>query len=658
MVSWIFCQYRYEYSQQTGVFAAYNGAMNMPVNYKFEAFKANGHLPSPRGVALQIIQLADKDDTTTQQIARLIGSDPALAGRIIKVANLLVHREGRPVTSIMDAVTVQGIRSVRQLALSLSLIEDFRTGKCAGFDYQKFWAHSVCTGIAAQQIVVRMEVGAADEAFLLGLLSRIGRLALATLFPEEYATILAQAADNLTELERDAFEIDHNQITAAMLSDWGMPGLFQEIALHLEYPEASQFHEGERNWRLLQLFHFCDRLATVCTSAPAERYRQIPRLMLLATRVGIEMNALIEVGDLVTRGLAEWSALLGIEIPVLPPFEEMLNAASMASELIGLDALPGAPTFKLRILLVDDDRAIRMLYKTLLEKSGHTVTTANNGREALASVKADPPQLIISDWMMPEMDGIEFCRELRKNPDWHKIYVFIVTAQESTEKLIEAFEAGANDYLSKPINPKVLAARLRSAQRIVQMQEAQEEDRLQLRQFADELAQSNKRLQALALTDALTGLPNRRYGMERLEQEWALAVRSGRPVCCMMVDIDHFKKVNDTYGHQVGDEALKLVAKSLQQAARKQDVVCRLGGEEFMVICPDSDRKAGFTYAERLRQHVAKQILQAAGRALHLTVSIGLTDNAQLADTEAMLHQADTRLYAAKDSGRNCTIAG
>lgn len=555
--------------------------MSQSINQEFEAFRSHGKLPSPRGIALQIIQLADKDDITVQQIARLISSDPALAGRIIKVANLLVHREGRPVASIVDAVTVQGIRSVRQLALSLSLIDNFRTGVCSGFDYQRFWTHSACTGIAAQQIISKMQLGVADEAFLLGLLSQVGQLALATISPEKYATVLAQSSGNLLELERATFGMDHNQITAAMLSDWGMPELFQDISLYIEQPESSKFHEGERGWRLLQLFHFSNCLADVCVSPPMERYRQIPGLLLLATRSGIETGVFIEIGNQVISGLADWGNLLGIEMPRLPSFEEMISSASMTSELSGVAALPGVTSFRLRILLVDDDRTTLILYKALLEKSGHAVTIASNGREAMEIVRQSPPQLIISDWMMPEMDGIEFCRELRKNPDWNNIYVFIVTSQESTEKLIEAFEAGVNDYLPKPINPRVLAARLRSAQRIIQMQEAQEADRLQLRQFADELAQSNKRLQELALTDALTGLPNRRYGMERLEQEWALASRSGRPVCCMMVDIDHFKRVNDTYGHQTGDEALKLVARTLQQAARKQDVVCRLGGEEF-----------------------------------------------------------------------------
>ena len=635
--------------------------MARPVNQKFEEFKARGKLPSPRGVALQIIQLADKEDTTTQQIARLINNDPALAGRIIKAANLLVHRE-RPIASIMDAVTVLGIKSVRQLALSMSLVADFSSGACKGFDYQKFWAHSACSGIAAQQIVAKMQVGVADEAFLLGMLAQIGRLALATIFAENYTQVLAQsdAANNLGELERDAFGFDHNQVAALMLADWGMPEIFQKIVLHVEQPEAGEFPEGTRNWRLQQLFHFADRLATVCTSAPSERYRLIPQLMLLATRVGIETSTLIEIGDLVIQGLREWSALLNITAPVIPPFEEMLNSASITPELMGEDNLPGTQlaTFKLRILLVEDDRSIQLLYKALLEKAGHSVITANNGRAALDIVKASPPQLIISDWMMPEMDGIEFCKALRKNAEWNKIYVFIVTAQESTDKLVEAFEAGVDDYLAKPINPKVLAARLRAAQRIIQMQEAQEEDRVQLRQFADELAISNKRLQALALTDSLTGLPNRRYGLERLEQEWAVATRVGRPVCCMMVDIDHFKSINDTHGHHFGDEALKMVAENLRHAARKQDVVCRLGGEEFLVICADTDAQAGFQYAERLRQHVASQPLTIQGKTLPLTVSIGLADSLKAASVEAMMHQADERLYAAKAAGRNCTISG
>ena len=613
-------------------------------------------------MALQVIQLTEQNDTTAQQIAKLVNNDPSLASRILKSANLLVRREGRPVTSIIDAVTVLGLKSVRQLALSLSLVSDFGSGNCAGFDYQKFWAHSVCCGISAQQLVKKMNIGVADEAFLLGLLSQIGRLTLTTVFPEQYSTVLAlvDASHNLPDLEQDTFGLEHNQITSLMLADWGMPKLFQDISLYIEHPEKSGFTEESRNWRLLQLFHFADSLATLCTSDPAERFHNVPRLMLLATRSGIETDTLIEIGNQVVQGLGEWSALLNIAAPKLPPFEELLNTASIAHELMGIEALPGTtpPAFKLRILLVEDDRSTQLLYKSLLEKSGHQVITANNGNAGLEILKTNPPQLIISDWIMPEMDGITFCQTLRKNPEWNKIYFFIVTSQEGTEKLIEAFEAGVDDYLPKPINPKILAARLRAAQRIIQMQEAMEEDRLQLRQFADELALSNQRLQEMALTDVLTGLPNRRYGFDRLEQEWAIAVRSSRTVCCMMVDIDRFKLINDSYGHQIGDEALKSVAASLRQAARKQDVVCRLGGEEFLVICSNTDEQACFQYAERLRQQVAAQSLQIENHTVQITVSIGISSNTNQENVEAMMQLADERLYAAKAAGRNCTRGG
>ena len=342
------------------------------------------------------------------------------------------------------------------------------------------------------------------------------------------------------------------------------------------------------------------------------------------------------------------------------PFEEILNSASITPALMSAESLPSVQpaTFKLRILVVEDDRSIQLLYKAFLEKIGHSVTTANNGLDALEILKTSKPQVIISDWMMPKMDGIEFCKALRANPKWRHIYVYIVTAQESTEKLIEAFEAGASDYLTKPINQKVLVARLRAAQSIVQMQEAMEKDRLQLRQFADELALSNKRLQELVLTDTLTGLPNRRYALERLEQEIAVAKRGGNPVCCMMIDIDHFKSINDTYGHHRGDDALKMIAASLRHAARRQDMVCRIGGEEFLVICINTDEKTGFQYAELLRQHVSSRAILVQDKELHLSVSIGLADNTNRGSVEAMMTRADERLYAAKAAGRNRTIGG
>jgi diguanylate cyclase (GGDEF)-like protein len=295
----------------------------------------------------------------------------------------------------------------------------------------------------------------------------------------------------------------------------------------------------------------------------------------------------------------------------------------------------------------------------LLENTGHTVMVASNGKEALSMVEKHMPQLILADWVMPEMDGIEFCKALRQNQEWRNIYVFIMTAQESIEWLVEAFEAGANDYMIKPVNSKVLAARMGAAQRVVQLQEELEFDRQQLQKLAAELAVSNERLQQLALTDALTGLPNRRSANEHLEQQWAMAERSGRPLSCMLVDIDHFKKINDVYGHKVGDDALKRVAEAMHLSIRKQDVVCRLGGEEFLVICPDTPAEQLYRYAERLRLAVSEVVLHGPhDSGYKITVSIGLASKEPgLLNTEMLLQLADRRMYAAKNTGRNRTVA-
>jgi len=206
--------------------------------------------------------------------------------------------------------------------------------------------------------------------------------------------------------------------------------------------------------------------------------------------------------------------------------------------------------------------------------------------------------------------------------------------------------------------PKLFFARLRAAQRVVQLQEELAFDREQMVRFSNELSVANKRLQQQALTDALTELPNRRAAMERLEQEWALTRRGERALSCMMLDIDHFKKINDTFGHQLGDEALKQVADVLRKTARAQDVVCRYGGEEFLAICPDSAAEAAFQAAERMRVAVESLHVAAAdGRHVPLTISIGVAEKTKtMSGTSELVNRADDSLYAAKAQGRNRTV--
>lgn len=635
---------------------------------KLEELKASGRLPSPKGAAVQVLLLCQKEDVSNQEIAHAIQADPALSARLIKLANSRVSHQIRPIGSVVDAIAVLGVNTVRQIVLAMSLVDSSRNMACKKFDYQGFWSHSLLTAIATQNLASPRAGGtvAGEEVFVLGLLAKVGSLALATAYPQEYAAILEKNASDadsrLVDIELAAFGFDHNLLSKEMLADWRMPQVFQTAVLHYEYPAQANFAEGCRDWCLLHLLHLADCLAALCLAPEPMRSKRVTKLIFKATRLGVESDVLADLGDKIVKEWHDWSKLFGIRVVDVPPFKSLLEVAPLAPESSDAGELTRntGTVYKLRVLLVDDDHAVLMIMKMLLDNSGHTVAMARDGMEALDMIKDFMPQVIITDWVMPEMDGIEFCKALRRNLAWRDIYVLMLTVQESTDSLVEAFEAGANDYMTKPINPKVLGARLSAGQRVVQLQEEREHDRQLLQKYSNELAVSNQRFQQLALTDELTELPNRRFANEHLERQWALAQRNNGPLSCLMVDIDYFKRINDTYGHNAGDIALKQVAKALQLSVRKQDVVCRFGGEEFLVICPDVQAEVLYSYAERLRRSVAELVVNEplTGQNFKLTISIGGASKTPALLTSGMLLQlTDKRLYAAKEGGRNRIVA-
>lgn len=636
---------------------------------KIEMLKAEGRLPSPKGAAMQVLLLCQQDDVTNQEVAHAIQADPALSVRLIKLANSPAAHQIRPVVSVVDAVAVLGMNTVRQMVLSLSLVDSSRNMACTKFDYQSFWSHSLLTAITAQKLFAHQGFSslAAEEVFVLGLLGRVGSLALATAYPKEYAAILstieASQDGSLLALERVQFGFDHNHLSQEMMTDWRMPKAFRNAILHYEDPDKAEVAECSNDWCLLHLLHIADYLATTCLSPELLRSKMFTKLVFKATRLGVESDMLTNLGNQVVKEWHEWSALFGIKILAVPPFESLLDVAPLAPEPVDAGEMPqptgNVSSYKLRVLLVDDDRAVLMMLKMLLDFAGHTVAVAQNGLEALEKVQEFKPQIILTDWLMPGMDGIAFCKALRSRVEWRNIYVFMMTAQESTDRLVEAFEAGADDYMTKPINPKILAARLSAGQRVVQLQEELEREREQLHKFSVELAASNKKLQQLALTDELTGLPNRRYANDYLVRQWSSAQRNATHLACMMVDIDYFKRVNDSYGHKIGDDVLKQVTASLQLSVRKQDVVCRLGGEEFVVICADVQPAMLKNYAERVRQSVADLALNdGAGKIFRLSVSIGTASKLpDLLSPDLLMQLADKRLYAAKEAGRNRVVS-
>ena len=316
---------------------------------------------------------------------------------------------------------------------------------------------------------------------------------------------------------------------------------------------------------------------------------------------------------------------------------------------------------KKRILIVDDDPAQLRLMARMLANEDHEILEASNGMEAMRIVATKEPRIVITDWMMPEMDGIELCRALRQHEGVRFVYVIIVTSHLESERVTEAFEAGADDFLSKPIQRPELLARLRAGEHIARLESDLAKRTREMHRVNAEMAlahqqlnQANEQLKKMATTDELTGLLNRREAMRRLNELCDAYERYQQGFSCIMLDIDHFKKFNDTHGHAAGDCILRDTARLLRDNTRRTDKVCRVGGEEFLVLCPNVGIDGAAVCAEHLRAAVEQNAFDYEGTQMHVTISLGVAQATPgSADSEDVLKRADALLYVSKEGGRN-----
>lgn len=319
------------------------------------------------------------------------------------------------------------------------------------------------------------------------------------------------------------------------------------------------------------------------------------------------------------------------------------------------------PPTATRILVVDDDTFTARLISAHLTGAGYVVTSVADGVDALEAVRANPVDLLVTDWQMPRMDGLALCRAVRAMTGVPWVYTIVLTACDGSDAVVEAFDAGADDYLAKPFDARELLARVRAGERIVRLerdlqrrttetQQAHTELQLAFR----ELAKVNRQLDRLALTDDLTGLANRRAAMTNLDRTWDESARHDDPLAIIVLDIDHFKHINDTLGHAVGDLTLQRVATALRDTARAYDGAARIGGEEFLVLCPRSSEVQAAVLAERLRDVVAALTIETDQSCFHVTVSVGVAERVPgMRSPDDLLRAADTALYEAKGRGRN-----
>jgi two-component system, cell cycle response regulator len=314
------------------------------------------------------------------------------------------------------------------------------------------------------------------------------------------------------------------------------------------------------------------------------------------------------------------------------------------AQLLRLD-LPVAPT----VLIVDDDELVLSRLRELVEMAGYHVRTAANGIDALNSLQEAAASIVVTDLNMPGMDGLELCRRVREQARRGYVYIVLLTVRDGEKDILAGLDAGADDYVSKRTTAAQFTARLRIAKRILSLE------------YSLKIALDKKR--QMAMTDSLTATYNRRYLTRRLGRELKRAQRLGGDVSLLLIDIDHFKNINDAYGHAVGDMVLKRLTRNIVQCLqRTTDYCARLGGEEFAVVLEGTHLAEARICAERIRRSVENASIETAAGVVRITISIGVTAltgsvNRNSATLQSLLESADTNLYASKANGRNCVTS-
>lgn len=299
----------------------------------------------------------------------------------------------------------------------------------------------------------------------------------------------------------------------------------------------------------------------------------------------------------------------------------------------------------MRILIAEDDLTSRSILAAVLEKAGHESVETTDGSRAWEELqKPDAPRLVILDWMMPEMDGLEVVRRVRALPTDRPPYIIMLTTKAEKSEVVAGLDAGANDYLAKPFDAGELRARVEVGRRMLDLQ--------------DEILRSREALAHQAAHDPLTELPNRRGALDRLQKELSRSGRHFGSLSVGMCDVDHFKTVNDTYGHQTGDEVLFGVARLLAACCREYDSIGRIGGEEFLIIAPMKKDTDAAPFFNRICNAVAGARLETRSGPLSVTVSIGVATAAGAGTVDGILSAADAALYRAKSEGRNRVVCG
>ncbi len=559
-----------------------------------------------------------------------------------------------------------GVENARDAALGVILFRSARLGNSTEFPYDRSWARSLASGIAALRLAKLEGFDRPVQSFLSGFLSGYGQAMFAKHDSAGYDELLRDSDSEkpleMRELER--FGVDRDTVAWATLRD---AGISREV--------YAPMLEASREVRLMGRAGVHVDKAARERSAPNLLLGQIVAADGLARRspwggfvelrrsLELEFDALNSMSDAIVNDWWVWGELLCIPTQTLPGFSELSDWNERGVEPIRFNATGGKPLVPrtcgdgLDILLVEDSKIVRKTIQRMLVQEGHRVRMAEDGVQALELFRQDPAEVVLSDWEMPNMDGLELCTNLRRTEVGNRAFFVLFTGEDEEDKIIQAYDAGINEFVVKGSSRAVLLARIVAARSFLKHWEMIDEDRRIIRTHCEHSRVLAAKMKTDSLTDTLTELPNRRFAMDRLAEEWTRCNRTGHPMSVIMLDIDFFKAVNDDHGHDVGDFVLKETSRVLREAVRTDEAVCRIGGEEFLIICTEADLDEAYHCAERMRKAIEGNHISWGSFDGNVTVSLGAAVRCSaMAEIGDLLKLADEGVYKAKETGRNKVV--
>ena len=616
--------------------------------------QSTNELPSPSGVALAIMEIWDRDDVSLPQIVNLVEKDPALSGRLLRLANSAASGT-RSVVSTRDSIARIGLKSVGKIAIAFSLVDQHREGRCENFDYPGFWSHTLLMSALAREFAEKTKIAPSGDVFSSALLSRIGYLALASVYPSDYSEIIASSEDKLDSYEQSHFGFDHNELTYELMCSYGVPKALSIPAILHEREDLDDLEPQSRPHKVALVIRTAYRIASNYMSSGSldgllEEGDELMRLL------GVGQDEFTQMCEQGISDWGEWSSLLNLSGGGVKPFTSHLTLYYASDSAQGDSTSDkergvGGVERDCRAILFQTEDAVDR--SEAVSSLGFETCSCSSRDDFLGTAVATQPDMILIN-NQSDVSGSKSLCELIRSTEWGvPVYIMVASQQETRRNHAKIIEAGADAVVDSDDPDEEVIMRLAPAYRIAQRNAAWRADRRNLKQTANQLAINQRRYEKLSMTDQLTGLINRRAGMHELERLWDRRERHGASIGILMIDIDWFKSVNDTYGHDAGDELLRKVSAAWSDVVRNSETIFRSGGEEFMVLVENADTRDMLAIVDRIQTATKNLSFTWQECEISLTVSLGMAVTESGDTMNGLVKVADKMMYVAKNKGRN-----